>query len=58
MPNTPAAFKQADVTRACKGVAAAGLPVVGVEIDRDGRIIVRIVEIEGTGANPCDALLK
>jgi len=42
MANRPAAFSQSDVTRAAKGVAAAGLPVGRVEIDRNGKIVVMI----------------
>lgn len=42
MANPRAAFKQVDVTRAAKGVLAAGLPVGRVEIDRDGKIIVLV----------------
>ncbi len=33
-------FKQSDVVRAIKGVQAAGLEVAGVEIDREGRIVI------------------
>lgn len=33
-------FKQIDVTRAVKGVTAAGLLVVGVKIERDGNIVI------------------
>lgn len=33
-------FKQADVTRATKGVIAAGVAVGRVEIDRNGKIVV------------------
>ncbi|MEY8838314.1 hypothetical protein AB9K41_04645 [Cribrihabitans sp. XS_ASV171] len=40
MAKRAAIFTQADVTRATKGVLAAGLPVVGVEIGQDGKIIV------------------
>ena len=40
MPRGPVAFKQADVSRAVKGVKAAGVPVGRVEILPDGRIIV------------------
>lgn len=46
MANTPATFKQADVTRAAKGVVKAGLTVGRVEIDRDGRIIIMIGDPE------------
>jgi len=38
----PATFKQADVTRAAKGVAKAGLPVGSVEIDREGKIVILV----------------
>ncbi|NDV52151.1 hypothetical protein [Salipiger sp. PrR003] len=47
MANRPATFKQSDVTRAARGVTAAGLPVVGVEIDREGKIIIRCAESDG-----------
>lgn len=40
MANPRAAFKQADVTRATKGVIAAGVPVGRVEIARDGKIVI------------------
>lgn len=38
-----ATFKQADVTRAIAGVAAAGLKVESIEI-MDGRIVVHVAE--------------
>ena len=40
MPRKPVSFKQADVSRAVKGVKAAGVPIGRVEILPDGRIIV------------------
>ena len=50
-----ATFKQDDVTRAAKGVRAAGLPVARV-IVVDGRIevIVGDPESDETPANPLD----
>ena len=33
-------FKQSDVTRAVKGVVAAGVEVMRVEVDTNGRIVV------------------
>lgn len=53
MANRPAAFKQIDVTRAAKGVVAAGLPVGRVEIDRDGKIVILIAD-GGKTAEPND----
>ena len=35
-----AAFKQADVERACKGMMAAGLPVRGVEFNDNGFVVL------------------
>lgn len=53
------AFKQTDLTRAAKGVMAAGLEVERVEIDREGKIIIipRGAAAAG-GSNPCDVLLN
>ncbi len=36
----PARFKQSDVSRAIKGVKAAGAEIVRVEIDPSGKIII------------------
>lgn len=35
-----AAFKQSDVERACKGVAAGGLPVARVEFNDNGFAVI------------------
>lgn len=40
MSNRAASFKQIDVTRAAKGALAAGLDVVRMEIDREGKIVI------------------
>ncbi len=40
MANTPASFKQVDVTRAIKGAVAANMEVGAAFIDRQGNIIV------------------
>lgn len=46
MSRPPNAFKQSDVTRAVKGVMAAGMNVKGVEIGKDGKIIVSVGNTE------------
>jgi hypothetical protein len=33
-------FKQSDITRAVKGVVAAGVEVMRVEVDTNGKIVV------------------
>jgi hypothetical protein len=40
----PCTFKQQDVTRALRAADAAGRPVRRVEIDRDGKIILVMIE--------------
>ena len=40
MPKAPPTFKQTDLTRACKGVLAAGLKPKRAEIDRNGKIVM------------------
>jgi hypothetical protein len=40
MGRGPCIFKQRDITKAVRAVAAAGIGVARVEIARDGRIIV------------------
>ncbi len=50
----PVTFKQADVTRAYKGVVKAGGEVATVEIARDGRIIVRTVGPDASATGPND----
>ena len=40
MARAPCTFRQQDVTRAIKAVAAAGGGIARVEIDRAGRIVI------------------
>jgi hypothetical protein len=40
MPRQPCVFKQRDVTKAVKAVAAAGMEIDRVEVGRDGRIVI------------------
>ncbi|MDH3667653.1 MAG: hypothetical protein OEN23_12055 [Paracoccaceae bacterium] len=54
MPTTR--FTQSDVKRAAKGALAAGLTVVRVEVDQDGRVIVITddKDARASGANDWD----
>ena len=40
MTRAPATFRKADLRRAVEAVAAAGVHIARVEIDRDGRIVI------------------
>ena len=40
MSRAPSTFKRQDVTRAVKAVAAAGVGIARVEIDKAGKIII------------------
>jgi hypothetical protein len=40
----PCAFKQSDLTKAVRGVVAAGVSVAKVEVDKTGKIVVVVGE--------------
>ena len=49
-------FRQADISRAVKGAAAAGLVIGRVEIDQDGKIVIVSEESKAKEATtPLDA---
>jgi hypothetical protein len=54
MARAPSTFKQGDVTRMVKGVVAAGVEVVRVEVDTDGRIVVIAGKPQIAGETPED----
>jgi hypothetical protein len=60
MSRGPSAFRQRDVTRAVKAVAAAGIVVARIEIAQDGRIVVvagkATEHFDGAGANEWDSV--
>jgi hypothetical protein len=50
----PASFRQADVTRAMRGVSAAGMKVARVEIDPNGKIVVYTESKAANDDSPSD----
>lgn len=50
MSRAPSTFRQQDVTRAVRAVAAAGVKVSRVEVDRSGKIVV--VTTDAPDASP------
>jgi hypothetical protein len=63
MARAPSTFRQQDVTRAVKAVAAAGVDIARVEIDKMGKIVIittvtPAADEDGNGErNPWDEVL-
>jgi hypothetical protein len=49
MSRAPSAFRQTDVTRAVRAVAAAGVDIARVEIDKAGTIRIITLKAEPNG---------
>jgi hypothetical protein len=60
MSRAPSTFRQQDVTRAVKAVAAAGVDIARIEIDKAGKITIIAAtateQEEGKEANEWDAI--
>jgi len=56
MSRAAATFRQRDVTRALRGVAAAGMQAAQVEIDQTGKIVIQLGNAERV--EPSNALDK
>jgi hypothetical protein len=55
MARAPCTFRQTDVTRAVKAVAAAGVHIARVEIDRAGKIVIIAAEATEQSGEPTEA---
>lgn len=40
MPRPPSPFKQADITKAVKAVRSAGVDILRVEVDPNGKVVI------------------
>jgi hypothetical protein len=56
MTRAPSTFRQRDLTAAIKGARAAGIEVMRIEIDKDGKIV--IVTDKAFGTEPSNDLDK
>jgi hypothetical protein len=54
MPRAPSTFRQQDVTRAVKAVAAAGVHIARIEIDKVGKIVIIAAEALHPAADDLD----
>ncbi len=48
MPRGPSTFRQADLTRAVRGVRNAGVEVTRAEIGKDGKIVIIVGGVNDT----------
>ena len=63
MTRRPPSFRQRDLTRAVRGVTAAGVGIARVEVDRAGKITIIALGAEppgedGKGPNEWDTVLR
>lgn len=58
MPTRNATFRQSQVTRAIKGVVAAGVSIRQVEVETDGRIVIVASDGEESQAEDLTPLEK
>ena len=63
MARAPSAFRAGDITKAVKAVAAAGVDIARVEIDKAGKITIIALGADlpgegGKGANEWDTVLR
>ena len=54
MARAPSTFRQQDVTRAVKAVAAAGVHIARIEIDRLGKIVIITGEVPPAAQDDLD----
>jgi hypothetical protein len=54
MSRAPSTFRQQDVTRAVKAVAAAGVHIARIEIDRLGKIVIITGEVPPAAQDDLD----
>ena len=58
MARAPCTFRQADVTKAVKGVRAAGEAIMRVEVAKDGRIVIVTGEAQSAVQDDLDSELE
>ncbi len=57
MARPRSAFRQQDVTRATRAVAAAGQHIAGVQVDKDGKITI-LTGTEASEKTPLDTWIQ